>query len=593
MRLLSFLAVLPLVLAAPQIHNASFTPDHVLRVTAQNISVNCESRYSVIINGTAPAPQLTLKQGEPVWIRVYNDIVDQNVTVHWHGLSQRAAPFSDGTPQVSQWPIPPAHYFDYELFPDAAGTYFYHSHVGFQAISAYGPLIVQPCGKPAHKYDEDIVFALGDYYNKTDAQVEKGLLANPFVWSGETVALLVNGQSGTSLTKGYNSTCAPHVLKVKPDTKYRIRFIGNTAISLITLGVEDHANLTIIEADGADTKPYDVSHLQVASGQRFSIILHTKTAAELASTNKTNFWIRLENRERPANVSAYALLQYDIPSASALPSTLPTTPPVTLPQIVYNWLEYALSPLDPAADPMPTKADRTVTITTHQYGTQNATTGAFTSTLEWGQNDNIWQEERVPVPYLVDVYKRGEAAVPDYDVAIKHGGWDPKNLAYAARVGEVLDIIWESNNAPTGGWDIHPFHAHGVHYWDLGSGNGTYNATANEEKLKGYDPMKRDTTMLYRYAASGVKNTTAGWRAWRIKVDEAGAFMLHCHILQHLIMGMSTAWVAGNYTDLQKIWPEPPYITGYLDYGGSAYGNETYDPIVNHYYPASSETCRP
>jgi len=97
--------------------------------------------------------------------------------------------------------------------------------------------------------------------------------------------------------------------------------------------------------------------------------------------------------------------------------------------------------------------------------------------------------------------------------------------------------------------------------------------------------MIRDTTMLYRYATSGVKNTTAGWRAWRIKYDEAGAFLLHCHILQHHIMGMATAWVIGNATELQAVWPTPPYVDGYLAFGGSAYGNETYNPLVNHFFP--------
>lgn len=26
------------------------------------------------------------------------------------------------------------------------------------------------------------------------------------------------------------------------------------------------------------------------------------------------------------------------------------------------------------------------------------------------------------------------------------------------------------------------------------------------------------------------------------------------------------------------------YVAGYLDYGGSAYGNASYDPLVNHHY---------
>jgi L-ascorbate oxidase len=106
---------------------------------------------------------------------------------------------------------------------------------------------------------------------------------------------------------------------------------------------------------------------------------------------------------------------------------------------------------------------------------------------------------------------------------------------------DCVPNLRQSNNLPTGGFDIHPFHAHGGHYWDLGSGNGTYNAAENEKKLAGYNPVKRDTTMLYRYATSGVLNTTAGWRAWRIKVDDTGIWMMHCHILQHMIMGWSTS----------------------------------------------------
>jgi len=455
MGLVSAISLASRAWAKPYRHDDFFTPDQVLRVTAQNISINCESRYSVVINGTSPGPPLHLVEGKPQWIRVYNDILDQNVTVHWHGLAQRAAPFSDGTPLVSQWPIPPAHFFDYEIYPDSAGTFFYHSHVGFQAVSAYGPLIVKNrCTTNDKQYNDEIVLAVADYFNKTDEAIERGLLANPFMWSGEATALLINGKSGTSLKNGIDSSCAPLVIKVKPDTKYRLRFIGGTALSLVTLGIENHANLSIIEADGTASKPYDTNHLQIASGQRFSVILKTKKTGELQKLNKTNFWIRYENRDRPANASGYAILSYDTASEAPLPTTLPTTSPVTLPAKVYDWLEYALSPADSNRYPFPKKSDRTVTIQTHQYGSQNATTGAFISKLEWGQNGNVWQPERVPVPYLVDFYLRGEAAVPNYAAAQKNGGWDPANYAFPAKVGETVDIIWESNNLPTGGWDV-------------------------------------------------------------------------------------------------------------------------------------------
>lgn len=53
---------------------------------------------------------------------------------------------------------------------------------------------------------------------------------------------------------------------------------------------------------------------------------------------------------------------------------------------------------------------------------------------------------------------------------MENGGWDPYSNAFPALPGEVLDIVWLSNSGPTGGWDFHPMHAHGKHYFDLGSG---------------------------------------------------------------------------------------------------------------------------
>jgi FtsP/CotA-like multicopper oxidase with cupredoxin domain len=125
---------------------------------------------------------------------------------------------------------------------------------------------------------------------------------------------------------------------------------------------------------------------------------------------------------------------------------------------------------------------------------------------------------------------------------LKNNGWDPSTRAFPAEVGEVLDIVWLSNSGPTGVFEYHPMHAHGEHYWDLGSGNGTYDPVANEANFKNYTPARRDTTMLFRYAEKGKDEVTAGWRAWRIRVTDknVGAWMMHCHILHHMIMG--TLW---------------------------------------------------
>ena len=63
------------------LHDTSFAPDNVLRVSKKNISIACESRMSVVINGTSPGPPLYIPPGETTWIRVYNDMTKENLTM--------------------------------------------------------------------------------------------------------------------------------------------------------------------------------------------------------------------------------------------------------------------------------------------------------------------------------------------------------------------------------------------------------------------------------------------------------------------------------------------------------------------------------
>jgi len=96
--------------------------------------------------------------------RVYNEATSDNLTMHWHGISQYGSPFADGTPYASQWPIPAGKYFDYEFQfeDDLDGTLYisllltrsrfswYHSHIGTQTLTCHGALIVAAkCGNPA------------------------------------------------------------------------------------------------------------------------------------------------------------------------------------------------------------------------------------------------------------------------------------------------------------------------------------------------------------------------------------------------------------------------------------------------------------
>lgn len=96
------LGCLSAVFAETVVHDGQFKPDHVLRVTVAQVPSACENRDSVVVNGTSPGPTIHLLPGTRTWIRVYNDIPDQNLTMvseaetHFHGRTNSA----DGTPSI-------------------------------------------------------------------------------------------------------------------------------------------------------------------------------------------------------------------------------------------------------------------------------------------------------------------------------------------------------------------------------------------------------------------------------------------------------------------------------------------------------------
>jgi L-ascorbate oxidase len=48
---------------------------------------------------------------------------------------------------------------------------------------------------------------------------------------------------------------------------------------------------------------------------------------------------------------------------------------------------------------------------------------------------------------------------------------------------------------------------------------------------------------------------------------------------------MQTVWVFGDAAAiLNRV--HRPGVSGYLVYGGRVYGNDTYSPLVNHYFPS-------
>ncbi|KAI1323959.1 Cupredoxin [Xylariaceae sp. FL0255] len=576
------------------VHDESFTPDYVLSVTRQNVSVAGIQRYSTLINGSSPGPELRLPQKDVIWIRVHNDMNDANLTMHWHGLKQATYPFSDGTPQASQWPIPTQHFFDYELNTTSfEGTYFYHAHVGFQAVSAAGALIIEDSGKPPYEYDGEKVVLLQELFNETDSTIEAGLISSQFTWSGEPNALLINGKGISNYGIVNPSSAGLSVISVKPEQTYRFRFIAGTALSIAMVGFENHTDFKIIAADADYTKPYSVDLFQIGSGQRYDALLTTKSCAELGKFGKRDFYLQYENRDRPSTERNYAVLRYEtchckgLNATSVSLSSNPETVPITLPPTLNGWLDYKLEPLVPNDFPSASEVTRRIIINAQQVG--NGSIIWQDDGFAWTEDGSDTQNVTHPYePYLVALYKNDTNYIPDYAAAIANGGLDKKTNTFPGKLGEVLEIIVQDvgeityDGSAGGGLDSHPWHMHGRHFYDIGSGQGKFDPSVAEKQLAGSTPIMRDTAMLYRYNATTGVNEVASWRAWRVRVEDPGVWMVHCHWLQHMIMGMQTVFIFGDQAEIVKDVGVPE-VSGYLTYGGDVYGNSTHAPTVVHF----------
>ena len=94
-------------------------------------------------NGQIPGPLIEVPEDAEITIEFTNHI-DWPTTVHWHGLRLDNA--SDGVPGVTQVPVPPGGVFTYTLrFPDA-GIYWYHPHHRedvLQDLGLYGNIVAR------------------------------------------------------------------------------------------------------------------------------------------------------------------------------------------------------------------------------------------------------------------------------------------------------------------------------------------------------------------------------------------------------------------------------------------------------------------
>ncbi|MCG3843586.1 multicopper oxidase domain-containing protein, partial [Psychrobacter sp. Ps1] len=135
-----------------------------LYVSKQSAIVNGKKSMATLINDSLPAPTLKMREGDTVVIRVHNQM-DESTSIHWHGL---LVPFEmDGVPGISFDGIPANSTFTYTFKLVQSGTYWYHSHSGFQEQTGMlGAIVIEPKGRERHPIEEDHVIVLSDWTHR-------------------------------------------------------------------------------------------------------------------------------------------------------------------------------------------------------------------------------------------------------------------------------------------------------------------------------------------------------------------------------------------------------------------------------------------
>ena len=277
--------------------------DLVIGETMMNFTGS--SRPAITINGSIPSPVLRWREGDTVTLLVANTLREPT-SIHWHGILVPAN--MDGVPGLSFNGIPPGETFVYRFTVGQGGTYWYHSHSGFQEQRGmYGALVIEPRVPEPFRYDRDHVVMLSDwtdenpdrvfaklkkqshYYNYHRRTVgdfvrdigQRGFgtaVTNRLDWGQmrmkPTDLADVSGATYTYLMNGH-APAANWIGLFRPGERVRLRYINGGAATYFDVRIPG-VQMTVVAADGQYVHPVSVDEFRIAPGETLDVIVEPR-----------------------------------------------------------------------------------------------------------------------------------------------------------------------------------------------------------------------------------------------------------------------------------------------------------------------------
>ena len=275
-------------------------------LSIDKIAVNITGKPAVAtaVNSMISGPTLRWREGDEVTIHVTNNL-DEDTSIHWHGII--IPPAMDGVPGISFDGIKPGETFTYKFPIVQSGTYWYHSHSGFQEQTGmHGAIVIEP-KEELLEYDREYVISLSDwsdekpssiyrkiklsadYYNFKQRTIgdffsevsEKGFLSafsDRKMWNdmamGDRDLSDVTGYTYTYLMNGQNPATNFKAL-FKNGEKIRLRFINSSAMTFFDVRIPN-LKMRVVASDGNYVQPFEVDEFRIGVAENYDVIVEPK-----------------------------------------------------------------------------------------------------------------------------------------------------------------------------------------------------------------------------------------------------------------------------------------------------------------------------
>ena len=273
-----------------------------LSIDYKMVNFTGKSARATVVNQLLPAPLLRWKEGETITLRVKNNL-DHDSSIHWHGIILPTE--MDGVPGFSFDGIKPGETFEYQFTVQQSGTYWYHSHSGYQEQTGlFGAIVIDPATPDPVIYDRDYVIMLSDwsdeapeniyaklkkqadYYNYRErtvmdffSDVDKNGLANTWnarsMWNnarmsdrdisdvtGSTYTYLMNGNPPQQGWQGL----------FEQGEKVRLRFINSSAMTIFDVRIPG-LKMTVVASDGQNIQPVSVDEFRIGVAETYDVVI--------------------------------------------------------------------------------------------------------------------------------------------------------------------------------------------------------------------------------------------------------------------------------------------------------------------------------